>query len=318
MDSMKNPMPRPNKPQPSIVRSSMDWDKLRVFHAVAEAGSFTHAGDALGLSQSAVSRQISALERSLDVTLFHRHARGLILTEQGERLYRTAHEVFARLAMTEAMLADSRERPSGELKVTATVTFGSTWLAPRIREFLELYPEVTVNLILDDEERDLSMREADVALRFRKPTQSDLIQRRLMTVHNHIYASTEYVRRYGEPQNLEDLDQHRIIVYGEEAPSSLTTVNWLLNAGREKGHARTPTLKVNNIYGVRQAVASGVGLGILADYVTAEDPRFVRVMPDVEVPSAEAYLVYPEELRSLKRISVFRDFLLRQVAGWSF
>ena len=98
----------------------MDWDKLRVFHAVAEAGSFTHAGDTLNLSQSAVSRQISALEEALQVPLFHRHARGLILTEQGEALNRTVREVFAKLAMTEALLTESKEKPAGRLKVTTT------------------------------------------------------------------------------------------------------------------------------------------------------------------------------------------------------
>ena len=120
----------------------MDWDKLRVFHAVAEAGSFTHAGDTLNLSQSAVSRQISALEETLAVPLFHRHARGLILTEQGEQLNRTVREVFAKLAMTEALLAESRDKAAGRLKVTTTVGFGSNWLAPRIMPFLEAHPEV--------------------------------------------------------------------------------------------------------------------------------------------------------------------------------
>ena len=99
----------------------IDWDKLRVFHAVAEAGSFTHAGDTLNLSQSAVSRQISALEEALQVPLFHRHARGLILTEQGEALNRTVREVFAKLAITEALLTESKEKPAGRLKVTTTV-----------------------------------------------------------------------------------------------------------------------------------------------------------------------------------------------------
>src|SRR6202789_1529223 len=97
----------------SATATAMDWDKLRVFHAVAEAGSFTHAGEALNLSQSAVSRQISALEESLHVPLFHRHARGLILTEQGELLFNTARDIFAKLGLTEAQITESRERPQG-------------------------------------------------------------------------------------------------------------------------------------------------------------------------------------------------------------
>ncbi|MFN3077851.1 MAG: LysR family transcriptional regulator, partial [Alphaproteobacteria bacterium] len=124
----------------------MDWDKLRIFHAVAVAGSFTHAGEALALSQSAVSRQIGALEESLGVALFHRHARGLILTEQGELLYRTAHDVFAKLALAESRIAESKDRPEGPLAITATVAFGSLWLTPRIREFIELYPDISVSL----------------------------------------------------------------------------------------------------------------------------------------------------------------------------
>src|SRR5579885_3564309 len=168
---------------------AMDWDKLRVFHAVAEAGSFTHAGEALNLSQSAVSRQISALEESLSVPLFHRHARGRILTEQGELLFRTAREVFAKLSMAEGLISESKDRPKGPLKVTTTVALGSTWLTPRIKEFLELYPEIELTLVLDDGELDLSMRQADIAIRMAPPRQPDLIQRQLMQVHAHLFST---------------------------------------------------------------------------------------------------------------------------------
>jgi len=140
---------------------SMDWDKLKVFHAAAEAGSFTHAGEQLGLSQSAVSRQVSALEQELGVSLFHRHARGLILTEQGELLHHTAHDVFMKLEAARAKLTDSRERPNGELRVTTTPGIGVHWLTPRLGEFIELYPDVHVTLITTDEELDLAMRLAE-------------------------------------------------------------------------------------------------------------------------------------------------------------
>ncbi|MDF2689362.1 MAG: LysR family transcriptional regulator, partial [Microvirga sp.] len=152
----------------------MDWDKIRIFYTVAEAGSFTRAGDDLGLSQSAVSRQISALERELKAPLFHRHARGLILTEQGDLLFRAARDMRMRLETTKARLVETSERPSGELKVTTTVGLGSIWLAQRIAEFLDLYPDVRVELILSNEELDLAMREADVAIRLRRPAQPDL------------------------------------------------------------------------------------------------------------------------------------------------
>src|SRR5438128_1912788 len=220
----------------------MDWDKLRVFHAVAEAGSFTHAGEALNLSQSAVSRQISALEESLNVPLFHRHARGLILTEQGELLYATAREVFAKLAMTEGLLTESKDRPKGPLKVTTSVAFGSIWLTPRIREFLELYPDIQVAMVVDDSELDLSMREADVAIRMSPPRQPDLIQRHLVSVQVHIYGSADYVKKHGPPQRAEDLDEHRLIVYGEESRQTGTASNWLLDTGAKPGRDRRPIL----------------------------------------------------------------------------
>jgi DNA-binding transcriptional LysR family regulator len=293
---------------------TMDWDKLRIFHAVAEAGSFTHAGETLNLSQSAVSRQISALEESLNTALFHRHARGLILTEQGELLYRTAHEVFAKLAMAEAQLAESKDRPKGRLTVTATVALGSTWLAPRMGEFLDVYPDVGVDLILEDRELDLSMREADVAIRMAPPRQPGLIQRHLMSVRMHIYASASYLQKHGEPAKAEDLDQHKIIVYGEEARGPLPGVGWLLQVGAAKDRPRRPVLSVNNIYAIQRAVQSGLGMAALPSYMSQDVQHLVRVLPDLEGPRIDAFFVYPEELRNSKRIQVFRDFLIRKVA----
>jgi DNA-binding transcriptional LysR family regulator len=293
---------------------AMDWDKLRVFHAVAEAGSFTHAGEALNLSQSAVSRQISALEESLSVPLFHRHARGLILTEQGELLFRTAREVFAKLAMSESLISESKDRPKGPLKITTNVSFGSIWLAPRINEFLDLYPEIQVSLLVDDSELDLSMREADVAIRMSAPRQPDLIQRHLATVQVHIYGAPEYLRKHGTLQRAEDLDEHRLIVYGDDGRPPVPGINWILEAGAKPGHDRRPILSVNNAYGMLRAVRSGLGLASLPDFVATEQGDLTRVLPEIAGPPNEAYFVYPEELRSSKRISVFRDFLLRKVA----
>jgi DNA-binding transcriptional LysR family regulator len=296
----------------------MDWDKLRVFHAVAEAGSFTHAGELLNLSQSAVSRQISALEESLETTLFHRHARGLILTEQGELLYQTTHEVYHKLAMAEAQLSESKERPSGPLKITTTIGLGSLWLTSRIKEFIELYPEVEVTLILTDTELDLSMREADIAVRLQSPRQPDLIQRPLLTVHTHVYAAEQYLAEHGTPEKPEDLDHHRILVYGQEWPAPVPEVNWILNLGARPDSRRRPILRVNNIYGIYRACRSGLGLAGLPDYAIPTDTNLIRVLPDINGPSFRAYFVYPEELRHSKRIGVFRDFLLRKVAEHNF
>ncbi len=294
----------------------MDWDKLRVFHAVAEAGSFTHAGEHLNLSQSAVSRQISALEESLQVHLFHRHARGLILTEQGELLFKTAHDVFAKLAMTEARLSESKDRAQGPLTVTTTVAFGSIWLTPRLKEFLEHCPDVDLTVILTDRDLDLSMREADVAIRMLPPRQPDLVQRHLLNMPYRIYAHPDYLARHGAPQSPDDLDDHALIVFGEGARPPFTNANWLMDLGAGPDRRRRPLLRVNNVYGMYRAVYSGLGLGALPDYINREGGTLVEVLADVEQdrPSIDSYFVYPEELRHSKRISVFRDFLLRKIA----
>ncbi len=298
--------------------SGMDWDKLRIFHAVAEAGSFTHAGETLNLSQSAVSRQISALEDSLKVSLFHRHARGLILTEQGELLFQTVRDVFSKLALAEARISESKDRPSGLLRVTTPVAFGSIWLTRRIQDFIELYPEVRVNLIVDDSELDLGMREADCAIRMQPPRQADLIQRHLLTVHVHVFASQSYLKKYGVPKSVEDLDNHRIIVYGEDPRPPFPRVNWLVEAGTKPGQRRAPVLLVNNVYAILRAVESGAGIAAFPDYMAHESPNIVQILPGLDGPSYEAYFVYPEEMRNSKRIAVFRDFLVRKVAESQF
>lgn len=291
----------------------MDWDKIRVFYAVAEAGSFTHAGEMLGLSQSAVSRQVGALEETLQVTLFHRHARGLTLTEQGEILYKTAREIFGKLNMAEALILESRERPKGPLKITTTIAFGSVWLAPRLKEFLEAHEEIQVSLLLTDSEIDLSMRQADVALRMTPPTQGDLIQRRLMTLHYHVFAAPSYLRSHGTPLRAEDLDHHRLIVFGEDARPPLPNLNWLLDAGSHDGVKRKPFLKVNSTYAIFRAVQSGIGIGALPHYLNEETGNLIQVLPELRGPDVDVYFVYPEELRHSHRIALFRAFMLQKV-----
>ena len=291
----------------------MDWDKLRVFHAVAEAGSFTHAGDTLNLSQSAVSRQISALEEALQVPLFHRHARGLILTEQGESLNRTVREVFAKLAMTEALLTESKEKPAGRLKITTTVGFGASWLAPRLHGFLDAYPDVSVALLLDDGDLDLAMREADVAIRMHPPKQPDLVQRHLIAMQWHVVAAKSYLDRNGTPATVEALDDHRIILFGDYHPP-VTDMNWLAETGRKAGSPRRPLLEVNSLAAMASAIQSGLGIGALPDYMVREAEGLVRILPDIKAPRVDVYFVYPEELRNSKRVAVFRDFLLARLA----
>ena len=295
----------------------MDWDKLKVFHAAAEAGSFTHAGEHLGLSQSAVSRQVSALESELSVALFHRHARGLILTEQGDLLFRTAHDVFMKLEAARAKLTDSKERPNGDLKVTTTAGIGINWLTPRLGEFLDLYPDIRITLIVTDEELDLSMREADVAIRLRQPQQPDLIQRKLFSVKFHAYASPEYLKRKGTPRSIEEIDQHPIIMLGGTVPQHLQNRTWLVEVGRDGKAPRVPLLTINNVLGVQRACQEGFGIAMLPDYLI-EDSGLVQLFSESDAIQIDAFFLYPEELKSVARVQVFRDFLVSKAQRWRY
>ena len=293
--------------------SRLDWDKLRVFHAVAEAGSFTHASESLGLSQSAVSRQIGALEESLNVTLFHRHARGLILTEAGDLLYKTVHDVFAKLNNVESMLTETRENPEGPLRVTTTTAFGSVWLTSRLKEFIRTYPNIEVTLRLDDRELDLAMREADVAIRFNEPTDPNLIKKHGGSMRVMLFASPEYLKERGAPRTFEDLARHDVVVFGEGV-RPFGMVNWLPEELQRRGITARIGLRVNNLYGIYRAVRTGIGIGALPEYFFREGRGMVHVLPDTEGPEVHGYFVYPEELRNSARVGVFRDYLFREIA----
>ncbi len=296
----------------------LDWDKLRIFHAAAEAGSFTHAADKLHLSQSAISRQVSALEQDVGVKLFHRHARGLILTEQGELLYRTANDVLLKLEGVRSRLTETKEKPSGKLRVTTTVGLGQGWLTDKVQEFLQLYPDMQIQLILDNEELDVNMRHADCAIRLRQPQQPDLIQRKLFTVHMHVYASPSYINRHGEPQALEDLDNHRIITFGEPAPAYLLDVNWLEIAGRSPDNPRPAHLQINSLTSIKRAALLGIGIVMLPDYIVGRDPGLLQLVTHADVPSFDTYFCYPDELKNSAKLKVFRDFIVAKARNWSF
>ena len=290
----------------------MDWDKLRIFHAVADAGSLTHAGDTLHLSQSAVSRQIRALEDSLNATLFHRHARGLILTEQGELLFDATSAMSKRLDAAEARIRDSEEEVFGELRVTTTTGFGSLWLAPRLPHLYDKYPELKIDLMLEERVLDLPMREADVAIRMKEPSQADLIRRKLMTVRMRLYATPEYLAEDGAPNSVDDLKHHRLICQNVQT----TQVSAGAQFVKELLTHEPSTLTVNNYFGVLQAVRSGLGIGVLPSYVIEDFPSVQRVLPDVESAEIPVFLAYPEELRQSKRIAAFRDFVTEEIIAY--
>jgi DNA-binding transcriptional LysR family regulator len=296
----------------------MDWDKLKIFHAVTQAGSFTKAADILNLSQSAISRQIQSLEHELKTILFERHARGLSLTDNGETLFKTANEVISKIKDVESSLIDKKDKPSGKIVVTTVVGFGGIWLTPRIQEFMEKNPDIEVELIVTDQELDLSTREADVAIWMRQPKQLNYIQKKIIDINYHIYGSSKYLEKYGVPRLVKDLDKHKLITYGRGTPSPLSQKEWILKVGTKEKTKRKSVMKVNNIYSLLLAVDSGVGLAALPDYMVYGRPGLVKVLSDLNGPKYEAYFVYPQSLKNVARVQAFRDFIFNKVNEWTF
>jgi len=296
----------------------MDWDKLKIFHTVAEASSFTKASTVLNLSQSAISRQIQSLENELKIKLFERHPRGLVLTDNGKYLFQTAHEVISKLKDVEATFSDEKDKLKGKLTVTTVVSFGTTWLTPRIKEFMDLHPEIEMELIFDDKELDLSLRQADIAIRMRRPKQLNLIQKKFIDFNYHIYGSNEYLEKNGYPKILKNLDKHKFITYGRGAPSPVYNPDWVLKLGVSEGKKRKSVMKVNSVYGLLLAVQSGVGLAALPDYIAHNIPNLTKVLPDQNGKPTETYFVYPASLKNNARLMAFRNFIFSKVSEWRF
>ena len=296
----------------------MDWDKLKIFHAVAEAGSFTSATVILNLSQSAISRQIQSLEDDLKVKLFERHARGLTLTENGEYVYKTAHEVIGKLKEVETSLGDQKNKPTGKITITTVRSFGTHWLTPRIQEFMQLHPEMEVELIFDDKELDLSTRQADIGIFMRRPKQLNYIQKKLMDINYHIYGSNTYLEKYGMPKSIGDLNKHKFISFGKGTPSPVYNPDWALKIGMKDSKKRKSIMKVNSVMGLLLAVESGVGLAALPDYLVFQSKNLIKVLPKVEGPITEAHFVYPQSLKNVARVQAFRNFLYSKISEWKF
>ncbi len=296
----------------------MDWDKLRIFHAVAESGSLTGAGKALALSQPAVSRQIANLEESLGVGLFRRHARGLVLTEQGEILHEATKEIFQRLFVVKGQLTDTRKLPEGPFIITVSEFISSTWLAPKLVQFREKYPDIQLTILVDDKILKINLKEADAALRLSKPTESDLVHRQLTSIHFHICASKKYLEKHGRPKTVTELKNHNLIGFPDNIKWPFPNPNWLFEISGVNLRTNNNVLMMNSMHSIHQAVQSGAGIAVLPDYLIADDPALEVVLPRLERPPVDLYFIYAEERRNSRRLTAFRDFLLENIENTTF
>jgi len=296
----------------------MDWDKLKIFYAVARAGSLTGASKTLNLSQSVISRHISNLEESLSTPLFRRHARGLVLTEQGEILFETAEDISQKIVRTEEKIHNTRDLPEGALKVTVSEFIGCTWLVPKIARFRQKYPKIQLSIVMDDKFLNLNMKEADAAIRLAAPQAADLVQRQLTTIHFHVCASKDYLDEYGRPKNLKELEDHYLIGYPKDGEVPFENPNWLLDKAGVDSDTKHRVLRMNSMSAIQEAVLTGGGIAALPHYLIEQNKKLEIILPKVNPPSVDMYFVYSNEQKNSKRTELFRDFLLKNVKDTSF
>lgn len=287
----------------------MDWDKLKAFYAVADAGSFTHAANTLRLTQPSISRKISTLEDELRTPLFHRHARGLVLTEQGEILYETVEGIFSQLSDIEKSIKDSKHNEEGELIITASEMMAQSWLFNILPEFIKQYPKIQVSIIETDNILNLDKREADVAIRLFSPRQQELIQRKLHTIDLHLAASKKYLTKHGEPKTLEDLKNHTIIAYPRGIPAPFPEPNWHLERAGINIDNHDLKILSSAFAGTLSFVKAGCGMGTLNTYEIEKDDNLIPILPDIFHHTVDAYFVYAKGQRKSRKIKLLQSFL---------
>lgn len=293
----------------------VDWNRLRTCKVVHDAGSFTKAAAILSITQSAVSRQISALEQEIGCPIFIRDNTGLVPTEAGEQFLQTINRMWEALELGLAQLNELQDEPTGPIVLTTTQAFGSAWMSSKLNRFHQLYPKLEIKLLFSDEsELNLRQRAADCAIRFKPPTEPQLVRLLIAEFEYGIFGSREYFEARGIPQRIEDLAHHDLIAFEPSVGEPpLQDINWLLDAGIRAGLSLRPAVMMNSMYGIYRAVEAGTGLASIPFYLSQRSDKLVEVLRDVPRPVIPVYFVYPEELRHSKRIRVLRDFIAEQI-----
>ena len=297
----------------------LDWNRLRNCKLVHEAGSFTKAANVMNITQSAVSRQIGALERDLGYDIFFRNREGLLATEYGEHFLASIQKMVDALELGLARINEMHERPIGPLVLTTTEAFGSAWLSSRLNKFHESFPEIDVSLLLvDGATLDLCQRDADCAIRFTKPELPNLISRFIAKFSYELFASREYLDKFGIPKSEQDLQNHQLVIYGDGVGQlPIRHMNWLGQIGSHQNR-KYPNITINNIYGIYRATENGLGISALPFYLSERSDKLVRVLPDLASPKIPIYFVYPEEVGKSRRILMLRDFIVAEIrASWN-
>ncbi len=283
---------------------SFDWNQARAFLATVEEGSLSAASRALGLTQPTLGRQVAALEEQLDVVLFERVGRSLVLTQSGIELsehVRAMCEAANRVSLTASGQSQIIE---GRVRITASDVMSAHILPPVIRKIRETAPLLEIDVVAANDIRDLQLREADIAIRHIRPEQPDLIARLVSEATASFYASKKYLDQHGRPGSLKELYDHDFIGFGDNDRMierlnpfglSLTPDNFRL--GSESGVVAWELAK------------QGLGIIVMSDEVAAATPNIERVMPDMEPFAFPVWLTAHRELHTSRRIRLVFDLL---------
>jgi len=288
---------------------------LRAFVKVVELGSFSEAGRQLRLSRSAISKYVGELEQSLGVQLLNRTTRHAAPTENGQAYFERALGVLADLDAADQAVAQAQATPRGLLRVNAPMSFGTLQLGPAIADFMAVYPELQIHLVLTDDQLDPTQGGFDVTLRIADLESSSLIARKIVGIDRAICASPDYLAGHGEPTTPAELRQHALLTYG----FLLTGNQWKLT-GKDGDHWIQPAwnLCANNAEVLCDAAVKGRGVALLPTFIAGRalrDGRLRSFLTDYHAPKLSLYAVYPPTRHLAVKVRLFIDFLVARFAG---
>ncbi|HZM35661.1 MAG TPA: LysR family transcriptional regulator [Burkholderiales bacterium] len=289
---------------------------LAVFVAVVKAGSFTAAADALELSKSQVSKCVNRLEAALGARLLHRTTRRLRLTEAGTALYETSHNALQSIEDAQLAVSNLQGAPRGTLKVSASIAFGSVQLPQVVSRLMAQYPDLAVELLLEDRHVDLVREGIDVAVRITgDPPDSGLVYRRLGPNRQVVCASPAYLQRRGVPHAPQDLAGHDCIAHLQRT----TPRTWHFTApgGGKVSVQINGRVAISSALAVRRAALEGLGIIELNSYLVGPDikaGRLVRLLAPYEPKQLSVYAVFPQRRYLAPKVRVFIDAMLERMA----
>ncbi|OJW46997.1 MAG: hypothetical protein BGO67_09885 [Alphaproteobacteria bacterium 41-28] len=290
----------------------LDWDKLKSFYVVALNESFTKASLQMNLTQSALSRQISTIEYQLKSQLFIRGADKLSLTSKGKILFDAVSKMIEQIKIARSLIEEEDSNPRGKLTIATTHAFANIWLLEHVSDFIHLYPNIDLSITLEDNLDHLYSKHYDVVIGVSAPSSFHFVHEKLFTRPIGLYASEEYLKKFGTPKVLNDLDHHRLISFGDRIDHPYNIVDWFLRAGCELGKIRKPFLEINSFYGKIKLAETGVGIITLANNNPAiKKLGLIRVLPEIDGPIVETFYNFSKSLENSKRVRVLKDFLMR-------